>query len=184
MAKRYDQASQDVTDRIAKLRTAWYEHLSLFSIGALFVANEDGEQCLTHAGYPALAVTRIVPARDRAAGLPDVQIVIDLAAWQSLADSKKKNALLDHELYHIEPVLDDIGGQIYDAQDRPKATLRKHDHQLGWFDEIANRHGDNSIEVTQARKLIAESGQLYFDFVLPESLTVAVRSTVNGHPPQ
>lgn len=33
---------------------------------------------------------------------------------------------------------------------------------LGWFDEVARRHGDASSEVQQAQKFIDETGQLYF----------------------
>jgi len=42
--------------------------------------------------------------------------------------------------------------------------MRKHDHQFGWFDAVAQRHGEASPEVRQARVLMESSGQLYFDF--------------------
>jgi hypothetical protein len=58
----------------------------------------------------------------------------------------------------------------FDALDRPKLAMRKHDHQFGWFDEVAQRHGEASPEVRQARVLMEKSGQLYFDFE-PRSTT-------------
>ena len=162
MAKRYDAASEDVLQHIKTLRKKYYDYLESVTIGALFVSDEDGVPCLEHQGYPAAAVCRIVPTRDRAAGLPDVLIIVDTATWQGF-NAKRKAALIDHELYHIEPVIKD-GQQKFDAQDRPKLKIRKHDYHFGWFDEIANRHGAASIEVSQAKLIIDLSGQLYFDF--------------------
>lgn len=166
MGKRYEKASSDVEGRIAKLVDDFYhESLSKVTIGALFVYDtESSDPVLTHQGYEAAGLCRIVSARERASGLPDVQIILDRAVYSGL-NAKQKNALIDHELYHIEPVLnEETNEQKYDAQDRPKLRIRKHDHQFGWFDEIANRHGEHSNEVRQAKKLIEDSGQLYFDF--------------------
>lgn len=163
MAKRYDHASEDVLQHIKTLRKKYYDYLESVTVGALFVSDEDGVSCLEHQGYPAAAVCRIVPTRDRAAGLTDVLIIVDTAIWQGF-DAKRKAALIDHELYHIEPVVKD-GVQKFDVQDRPKVKIRKHDYQFGWFDEIANRHGEASGEVSQAKLLVEMSGQLYFDFL-------------------
>ena len=162
MTKRYDKASEDVLHHIKTLRHQHYDYLELVSICAMFVSDEDGVQCLEHQGYAAAAVCRIVPTRERAAGLPDVMIIVDRVVWQGF-DAKQKAALIDHELHHIEPVLKD-GEQKFDMQDRPKLTIRKHDYQFGWFDEIAKRHGAASLEVSQANLLMELSGQLYFDF--------------------
>lgn len=163
MAKRYDLVSEDVMRRLQSVRDSYHGHLAPFTVSALFISNADGEACLTHSGYPAAALCRIVPGRDRAAGLSDAQIVIDRAIWQTLT-VEQQTALLDHELTHIERVLDNDGALKYDAQDRPKCRMRKHDHQHGWFDEVASRHGMDSMEVRQARLLIDQVGQLYFDF--------------------
>lgn len=162
MSKRYIPASEDVYEHIKRLRKQHYDYLDGVSVGALFIADEDGDPCLSHRGYPAAAMCRIVPGRDRAAGMPDAQIIIDLAIWQGY-DAKRKAALIDHELYHLKPVVKD-GEQKFDAQDRPKLEIRLHDYQFGWFDEIAKRHGEASGEVSQAKLLVEMSGQLYFDF--------------------
>ena len=50
-----------------------------------------------------------------------------------------------------------------DAQGRPKIKLRKHDFQVGWFHEIARRHGEHSVEVRQCRELVSEQGQTYLN---------------------
>jgi hypothetical protein len=74
---------------------------------------------------------------------------------------------------------------VFDAVGRPKLLMRKHDHQFGWFDEVAQRHGEASPEVRQARVLMESSGQLYFDFeprspVPPKSRKQPERVDLNG----
>ena len=67
--------------------------------------------------------------------------------------------MIDHELTHLAKK-----GTIFDPLDRPKLSMRLHDHQFGWFDQIAKRHGRASIEVKQVRAFFESSGQMYFDF--------------------
>lgn len=47
----------------------------------------------------------------------------------------------------------------------PGLKMRRHDFQVGWFHEIAERHGKESIELMQAQQLFDERGQLYFAFI-------------------
>jgi hypothetical protein len=120
-----------------------------------------------HQGYPAQAVCRLTPIRDRALGIADAVVVIDRANWLTLSQ-RQKEALLDHELTHLERVVDEETGKPkFDAVGRPKLAIRRHDRQLGWFDEVARRHGDASPEMRQAKQLVANTGQLYFDFQTP-----------------
>lgn len=168
--KVYQPAPAEVERRIAALREKYYakgqpQDLTGVTIGVLFVHddNEPDMPTLTHQGYPAAAVIRIVGARDRAQGMPDAQMVIDRATWLSF-DAKKQNAVLDHELFHLERKLDKAGGPTFDAHDRPRLGIKKHDWQFGWFDEIAKRHGDNSLERIGAKAILDATAQLYFDF--------------------
>src|SRR5690606_23942633 len=125
------------------------------------VFEDEPKPCLKHQGYPAYAVTKIVSTKDRAAGLADAMIVIDRYIWESIP-SKAKNALLDHELHHLERVLDKRTEQPKgDALGRPKLRMRRHDWQMGRFEEVAQRQGEWSIEVAQAKQLVEQSGQLY-----------------------
>jgi len=165
VGKQYQPAGPGLDQRVDALRSKYYAHLDGVTIGVLFVSDEEdaGIQVLTHHGYPAAALIRIVGARDRAAGLPDAQIVIDKCVWDS-CESKRQVAILDHELYHLEPVADKHGTPVYDAVDRPRLRIRKHDWSFGWFDEIAKRHAEHSIEVLEAERLLRQSGQLYFNF--------------------
>lgn len=163
MAKQYSPASKDVDDRIERLRAKYHQNLEGATIQALFVFSDEPGQVLQHQGYPAAGVTKIVSTKERAAGLADALIVIDRYVYAGLS-AKRKDALLDHELYHLDRAFDKDGIAKVDVLGRPKLVMRQHDHQLGWFDEIARRHGEDSMEVVQARELIESSGQLYFDF--------------------
>lgn len=51
-----------------------------------------------------------------------------------------------------------------DAQGRPALKMRMHDREFGWFDEIARRHREHSIEIRQSTRLVEDVGQLYFGF--------------------
>lgn len=105
-------------------------------------------------GYPCTAVVRIVNQADRAKGLADAEIKIDGHWWDS-ADYEEKMALLDHELTHLQLVMD--GDHVKrDGSERPKLKTRKHDRQMGWFDEVAERHGKASQEHQQARELLTK----------------------------
>lgn len=162
--KTYSQAP-DVDNTIDKIRAGYHEDLEGVTVTGLFAFDsESSDAVLKHQGYPAGAVVRITPLKDRALGIADATIVVDRAGWLALSQ-RQRNALIDHELTHLERKLDkDSGDQLFDVLDRPKLTMRKHDHQFGWFDEVAQRHGEASPEVRQARVLMESSGQLYFDF--------------------
>ncbi len=113
-------------------------------------------------GCQAAACIRASKLEERVAGRSDAIIHIDgdrVKHWPVAT----LMAVLDHELQHIElekntsgvPVLDDIG--------RPKIRMRPHDHDFGWFDCIAQRHGAAAVEVCQASVFASdELRQLYF----------------------
>jgi hypothetical protein len=164
--KSYSHASDDVARHIERMREEYYSpDLDGVTVDALFVFDlEATEPVLTHGGYPAQAVCRLTPVRDRALGVADVVIVIDRSNWITLTGAER-DALIDHELHHIERVLEEeTEVPKTDAVDRPKLRLRKHDHQFGWFDAIAERHADASPEIRQAKSLMAKTGQMYLDF--------------------
>lgn len=115
---------------------------------------------LNHHGVPALATVTINSLRDRAAGMPDALMCIDgdqIDEWSY----EELEALIDHELTHLEPRLDKDDNLKRDDLERPALKRRHHDWQFGWFDEVAKRHGDNSPEVKQAKQLAESSGDLY-----------------------
>lgn len=163
MSKQYSTASADVINRIERLQQKFHSNLEGVTIQSLFVFSEEPGCALKHQGYPAGAIAKIVSTKDRAAGLADAMIVVDRYTYSGLTE-KRKDALIDHELYHFDLARDKDGFPKADGLGRLKLKMRMHDHQLGWFDAIANRHGEHSMEVVQAKELIAASGQIYFNF--------------------
>lgn len=134
------------------------------TIDFLFVASDNEAPALSLHGYACAAVVRKLSAKDRAAGRADAEIVIDHAQWCELPPDTRK-ALLHHELHHVELKLDGKARVQTDSAGRPVLKLRKHDHQFGWFKDIAALYGRASLEVQQAESLIAGGRQSYFAFV-------------------
>lgn len=162
--KSYDQAPPEVHERVATLIRRFYPDLDRVGVRIdLLMASTDAEDghAVTHQGYPALAVVKILDLKNRTMDRGDAEIVIDRDAYDGMAD-EERDALLDHELYHLLTVNDKFGRPKMDDHDRPKLKMRKHDFQVGWFHEIARRHQINSQEVQQAQAFVGEQGQLYF----------------------
>lgn len=187
--KTYSQAP-DVDAIIESVRETYHDRLTDVTVTGLFAFDtESSLPVLKHQGYAAGAIVRITPLKDRALGMADATIVVDRAGWLALSQ-RQRVALLDHELTHLEVKTDEEEGAkdpviVFDALGRPKLLMRKHDHQFGWFDEVAQRHGEASPEVRQARVLMESSGQLYFDFeprtpVPPKGRKQPERADLNG----
>lgn len=115
-------------------------------------------------GYSCKAVVRVLGLKDRTVGRGDAEIVIDGDEWPTWPDDEK-DALLDHELEHLELKTDKDGLVVRDDLDRPKLRIRKHDHQFGWFDSIARRHGSASLEIQQAQAFHSQYKQLWLPYV-------------------
>lgn len=167
--KTYSAASTDLDGHIERMKAEHHADLEGVTVSALFVYDdESSDQVLKHQGYPAAAVVSITPVKQRALGISDAVIVVDRSAWQMMGASQR-DALIDHELTHLERVIAEATEEEpehpkTDSIGRPKLTIRRHDHQLGWFDDIARRHGTASLEVRQAQALLESTKQLYFDF--------------------
>jgi hypothetical protein len=168
--KTYSKASQDVLDHIERMKQAHHEaDLGEATVDALFVFDDEDShsQVLTHNGYPAAAMVKITGLKDRALGIADAVIIIDRAYW-SACTAAQRDALMDHELQHLERAFDEeTGDGKSDPLGRPLLRSRKHDYQMGWFAAVAERHGQDSPEVRQAKALIADTKQLFFDFPPP-----------------
>jgi hypothetical protein len=132
--------------------------------------NDAGEKtgpAIKHQGYPADAVVKVVKLQDRVAGMPDVLVTIDGDQWPRWSEAQRE-ALIDHELYHLEVLRDDEGQIKADDHGRPRLKCRLHDWQLGGFAAIARRHKEDSGEVRQAESMRANYGQLLFGFAAEE----------------
>jgi hypothetical protein len=133
-------------------------------VGIIFAYNPDGEAAVKHGGYPALAKIKPVPLKDRLSKEYDAELIIDEKAYRDLKDEQRE-ALLDHELSHINTVdlntdelaearahdekapswkLDDLG--------RPKLRTVLGDWNVGdGFKQVVVRHGDMAIEYENIR---------------------------------
>jgi hypothetical protein len=165
MPKTYEEAPSHVATRANKLIER--NHSDLWKVEAridyIFAHNDTGD-AVAHRGYPALAVVRIVNLKDRTKGMGDAEITIDAAKYLMMTEAQQ-DALLDHELHHLIVMRDDEGLAKTDDIGRPRFRMRKHDWDFGWFNVIAERHGLNSPEVTQAKLIWDHSHQALFPFL-------------------
>ena len=134
------------------------------TIGTIFAFDDKGGFPVKTNGYPSAANIKISNLKSRVKGEPDAEIVIDREAYNSMSDTQKK-ALLDRELYRLVIVRDKEGNVKTDDADRAKMRIKKFDYMLGWFREIAQRHGSDSPEVYQASMLWQKDGRTFFPTV-------------------
>jgi len=166
----YERCSRSVNDLAYEILTEFESHKPLLDvkikIDFVFASpdlDDDGQQvneALKKNGRKALGIARKIPLKDRALGRGDVEVALD-APWWEEATVKQKAALLDHELHHFEPKQKD-GAFVFDDLGRPIIQMRKHDFEFGWFKIIAERHGGNSPECIEARKIWDDAGQLFW----------------------
>lgn len=178
--KTYSKAPAEVAKRAASIIKKYHPDLENVGIRIDFISvanDEEGEPALTLNRYPCAAVVKIIGAKERAIGRGDAEIVIDEATYTEMKD-ESKDALLDHELYHLEIVRNKHGIPKKDCNGRPKLTSKLHDRQYGWFDEIAKRHGSASLECQQSTRLFLAGKQVYFEFALKMKLEDGVTATV------
>ncbi len=171
MPKCYSKAPDEVTDRAQHLIACFYPMLrdAGLRIDILSCASddEDCDHALMHQGYPADALIRVLDSKQRAKGSGDVEIIIDEASYLTKTDAEK-DALIDHELHHVELRLNKKGRVKLDEHGRPKCGMKKHDFQLGHFIEIAKRHGAASGEVQQMTRIYLEHKQTLFSFAMTQ----------------
>ncbi len=167
MPKAYEPAPPTVKaranaliERHAALHDLWKCELK---IDYLYATNDTGD-AVSHRGYPALAVVRIVNLKDRTKGMGDAEITIDAAKYMKMTE-RQQDALLHHELHHLIIVSDEEGHVKLDDQGRPKLKMRKHDYDFGLFTDIAEIYGMDSPEVTNMKIMWDNAHQALFPFL-------------------
>jgi hypothetical protein len=123
----------------------------------------DGKPAVRHHGAAALAQIKIVGAEERSTGGPDVRIKIDWARWLDLGP-KSREAILAHELYHVEFAKTNEGNLKRDDYDRPIVRLIPDDWSITGFKEVADWYGEDSIEKRSFNTLGEILSQATFDF--------------------
>lgn len=173
----YTPATREPKDRVDRMLEKYHQPLRdaglvVDVLMAQATADEWGDiksPAVSVGGYPCAAKVRIIGAKDRVKGMGDAEIIIDETNWDELPDAER-DALIDHELEHLELKYDKDGVLLRDDQNRPKLRLRKHDHQFGWFDSIARRHQKASYEVKQYEDFRAKNKQLWLAFGADEEI--------------
>jgi len=167
----YEKArdSHEVHDMIGDLCEKYHGELNdtnvtigvVFAFGTRSAKGKILTPALKHHGVPAAAIVKINSLKARVEGLPDATIFIDGDEWVDWT-AERKHAVLDHELCHLTVAHDKDDFVKSDDLGRPILKMRPHDFEVGWFREIANRHGEASLEVEQAKSLANPRGQLLF----------------------
>jgi hypothetical protein len=167
MGKHYAKMPDETEDRVRHIIKCFHRPLleAKLRIDLLSVSSDRSGPPLSLHGYPCFAVIRVTGIKERTKGAGDIEIVFDEAAYLKMSEAEK-DALVDHELQHAEIQFHKKTGKAkLDCKGRPIIKLRKHDHQFGWFEAVAERHGPNSQEVKQATRLYVFGKQTYFAFV-------------------
>lgn len=166
MAILYRKAKPDLIALVVEIMTKFHGDLAAegVSIGCLVAANADGDgPALKHHGYPAIAVVKITPYKQRVQGIEDAVITFDADAFARLSDAERR-AVVDHELYHLQLQRDEMDFPKRDDMDRPKLKARLHDFEIGGFTAIMRRHGIHAIETQAVRAAYEELRQMKFDW--------------------
>lgn len=178
---------RDVFDSIERMRSKYHSELNEFevTIGVLQVdrrKGDDGEwidgPLLSLHGYEAVATIRITSHLERLMDVPDAILTVNGERWRDLTD-EQRDALIDHELEHLEIVRDGENTPLYDDNNRVRLRCRKHDWQMGGFHSVVRRHGTHAIEAEAVARVRHSPlmQQLRFDF---ESLTISDITVTNA----
>lgn len=170
----FDLPDAEVFVRITEVMNRFHPELrdAEVTIQVLFARvgeGETGPAVKAPGGWPAYAVIRRVPLKQRVAGFKDAEITIDEVMWNELSEPRK-TALLDHELQHLELVYEgaEPGTPVAkDDWDRPKLKIRKHDWELSGFKVICERHPDAALEKIAAGEFNSKYGKVVFGAAEP-----------------
>lgn len=144
------------------------------SVGIQWAASDKpGRAGLRHQGYPAAATIKINGLQARLGGMADTTLTIDQAAWYRYPAARQA-ALIDHELTHLVPVPEKDSERCrVDDAGRPKLRLRRHDFQIGIFDEVIERHGSDALDADMLESAATRMKQLRLPFSEPQGARLA-----------
>lgn len=133
---------------------------ALFAMPSSDANGESSGPALTKHGYACCALVKILDLKGRLTRSSDVELLISRDDWEVMT-TEQRNAAVDHQLAYLELRIDDDGQVLRDSLSRPRLALRKADRLYEWFDEVAARHGQHSLETTQAASFYHDVGQMY-----------------------
>jgi hypothetical protein len=144
----YTQCDEATRRRVQKITAMYHPELAEAGVtfNLLFAApTSEDAPAISAAGYKALAQIKIVSLKDRVAGLADATILFDEPEWVGAPDARK-DAIIDHELTHLELKLNKFAQVKTDDAGRPKLSIRLHDFHHGGFFDIVRRHQMAAVE--------------------------------------
>lgn len=157
MPTNYELAPDDLVQTVKKVAKKYHPEIAKHVEITVMLATNTNGPALMHNGYQAAAIIRRTTEKDRVAGLADAVLIIDgnrLDEWTA----ETVDALIDHELQHLEIVYKD-GEIARDNCGRPKLKLRKHDAQIGVFYSVIERHGPDALDTKIVAKLAEDTKQ-------------------------
>lgn len=165
MPKWYTCGDEEVQQRIQRIIEKQYPelHSAEVDVRALMAHAGEGEDAVKLHGYPCYAVVKRVGIKERSQGLGDATIIIDAERYEKLSE-RRRDALIDHELCHLEVAKDKHGDVKKDEADRPVLKIKLHDWQLGGFAQISQRYGADALEVESVRIASDTWGQLFWNW--------------------
>lgn len=174
----YEQAPEaEVGAMVARVMAEHHKHLHELgvTIETLFARkynkDEEPEAAIVIRGQVCGAKISISSLQDRVRGIADAKLIIDAEyGWERLAPSRRE-AMIDHELCHLQLAVDKDGNPKVDDHGRPKLKVRHHTFEISGFPEVMERHGEAAIEVHMIKVFAEEWGQ-YCLFPLPGTKVV------------
>ena len=171
----FKPADKSIADLLKRVINTFPDHAPLVDVKIDLVlaypdTNDNGDpvnDALTLRGMKALGITRKLNLKDRAMGRGDAEITLD-GPYVEGSPEPEVVALMDHELAHIQ-VREKNGEKLTADLGRPELKLRKHDHEFGWFERVAQRHGAHSQERIQAARMMDSSGQAYWPEIFAQT---------------
>ena len=175
--KTYEKAGKAIEQRVRRALKTWHSRLlvvideekpketyelpieTILAFGSRDRYGVVIGDAITVRGCKAAACIRITKLEERVAGRGDAIIWIDGDSCKDWQDATF-DAIIDHELTHLEIIEGKYGGPCFDDAGRLRLKIRPHDFEVGWFEEVAERHGAVSAEAIQASVLVAK--QMYF----------------------
>lgn len=146
-----DEAQEVTQEVMAKYHQGLADCETTVAILMYYPDEESDRPAMTERGYKIRAKIENTPLRYRKLGVADLQISID-ADWWQMATRPQQEALIDHELSHRVPKVDDKGAVKRDDAERPMFERVPHDHQIGTFTSVVQHYGEASSELELIRE--------------------------------
>jgi len=163
MSATYKRAGKDVLGVVAAVMKEAHGDLVTHKVAVDVIMADGGQDkngvrklALRHHGRPAAGLMRVTKQKERAAGMRDAVMILDLATWEKLSGLSRE-ALVDHELRHVRlrDVLSD-DECLRDSSNRPILDTVPHDWEMGGFSATVERYQRNSLEAQMLAHVLGQ----------------------------